>query len=308
MKIIETRGNRDIALLYMAQLDNNRVVEFVESVQPPIPREQKWVLIVSTMDGCPVRCKMCDAGGWYRGRLTKNNILEQIDFLVYNSYSDGNIPVKKFKVQFARMGEPSLNPEILQVLKILRTRYMAPGLLPCISTIAPVKGESFLDQLIDIKDGFYSGGKFQMQFSIHSTDSDIRDDVIPIKKWKLKRIADYGRDFIKKGDRKIALNFALAEELTIDPEVLRDTFDPDIFMIKVTPVNPTHNSLHNGITNRLDCHFNEDGDELVASLRSYGFDVLVSIGELEENEIGSNCGQFVGQYREKTEPKPTIMA
>ncbi len=31
-------------------------------------------------------------------------------------------------------------------------------------------------------------------------------------------------------------------------------------------------------------------------MRSAGYEVIVSIGEVEENEIGSNCGQYVLQY------------
>ena len=34
------------------------------------------------------------------------------------------------------------------------------------------------------------------------------------------------------------------------------------------------------------------------SLTDAGYDVIVSIGEVEENEIGSNCGQYVLKYME----------
>ncbi|MCG3217917.1 MAG: radical SAM protein, partial [Candidatus Heimdallarchaeota archaeon] len=104
MDIIAKAGNEEVAYVYVGEFDNEKMVEFVESVQPPIPREEKWVLIVSTLFGCPVGCKMCDAGGEYKGKLTTEEILAEIDYMVRKRFPDGNIPIPKFKIQFARMG------------------------------------------------------------------------------------------------------------------------------------------------------------------------------------------------------------
>jgi len=35
---------------------------------------------------------------------------------------------------------------------------------------------------------------------------------------------------------------------------------------------------------------------VIDKLRSSGYEVILSIGEVEENRIGSNCGQYVMQY------------
>jgi 23S rRNA (adenine2503-C2)-methyltransferase len=35
---------------------------------------------------------------------------------------------------------------------------------------------------------------------------------------------------------------------------------------------------------------------IIALLSEVGYEVLVSIGELEENHIGSNCGQYITRY------------
>ena len=48
MQIMGKYGKEDIALLYIAKINDN-LVEFVESVQPLLPREKKWVLIVSSV-------------------------------------------------------------------------------------------------------------------------------------------------------------------------------------------------------------------------------------------------------------------
>ena len=88
--VIEECGRDDLAKVYVASINGNKekLVEFVESVQPPIPRDKKWVLIVSTLYGCPVGCKMCDAGGEYKGKLTADEILHEIDYLVRNAHNN----------------------------------------------------------------------------------------------------------------------------------------------------------------------------------------------------------------------------
>ena len=137
MNIIASTGKEEVAIVYIAEFGEDKRIELVESVQPPIPREEKWVLLVSSMFGCPVECIMCDAGGYYHGKLTKDELFAQIDYLVYKRFPDGRVPARQFKIQFARMGEPSLNPAVLDVLAELPQRYQAPGLMPSISTVAP---------------------------------------------------------------------------------------------------------------------------------------------------------------------------
>ena len=293
MKIIAKAGRDDIATVYLAETENGNRIEFVESIQPPIPREEKWVLIVSSLFGCPVGCGFCDAGGFYHGKPSKDEILAQIDYMVKRRFPSGNIPVKKFKVQFARMGEPAFNMNVLDVLEEFPTLYNAPGFMPSISTVAPNGTDSFFERLLDIKQRLYRE-KFQLQFSIHTTDEKKRDWLIPVKKWDFKTIADYGARFFEIGDRKITLNFALAENMPIDSKILFGNFDPNLFLIKITPVNPTFRANSKSISSciipdKLNYSFIDD-------LKKAGYDVILSIGELEENQIGSNCGQYLTSY------------
>ena len=44
MRVIAKTGNPEIATVYLAEMGPAKYVEFVESVQPPIPRSKKWVL------------------------------------------------------------------------------------------------------------------------------------------------------------------------------------------------------------------------------------------------------------------------
>jgi 23S rRNA (adenine2503-C2)-methyltransferase len=190
--------NKDIAVVYIVETSRN-LVECVESVQPPLPREKKWVLLVSTMFGCPIGCIMCDAGGYYHGKPTKDEILAQIDFLVGKRFPDGEITCEQFKIQFARMGEPSLNQSVLDVLQELPQRYNAPGLMPSISTVAPAGTERFFERLLEIKQDYYQG-HFQFQVSLHTTDTELRS-IYPREKWSFAPL-EYGERFMRRG-RKI---------------------------------------------------------------------------------------------------------
>jgi 23S rRNA (adenine2503-C2)-methyltransferase len=267
----------------------------VESVQPPIPREEKWILIVSTLKGCPINCAMCDAGGHYKGRLTVPEILEQIDALVTARYPDRCVPVPKFKVQFARMGEPTLNPALLEVLRELPKRYRAPGLIACVSSVLPKSCTRFLNELADLKSEIYSHGRFQMQFSLHATDVKKRQELINYPILNFEEAAQIGASFFREGDRKIALNFAVARGFPIDPEVLRNHFDPSLFVIKLTPLNPTAQGYKRGLQTQIDPRNGEGSETIIETLQQAGYDVILSLGQPEEDSIGSNCGQYVNR-------------
>lgn len=299
MRIVAEAGNPDVASVYIAEFAKGKFIECVEAIQPPIPREEKWVLLISTMFGCPVGCQMCDAGGHYRGKLSKEEIIDQIDYLVTKRYPARVVPANQFKIQFARMGEPALNPNVLDVLVEIKDRYKAPGLMPSLSTIGPVGCDEFLTRLIDVKNTYYSGGHFQFQFSIHSTDEKLRDEMIPVNKLTFDQMAEFGKRYYKEGDRKVTLNFALAQDVPVDAKLLHSHFDPDTFLVKITPLNPTYRARDNNLKSYINA--NEEGSryQIVNDLKDVGFQVIVSIGALEENYIGSNCGQYVQRHLNK---------
>jgi 23S rRNA (adenine2503-C2)-methyltransferase len=296
MEIINYFGKEDLAIVYLAKMDNGEIIEFVESLQPPIPREKKWVLIISVLYGCPIKCLMCDANHTYKGKLNVEEIISQIDYMVLRRFPNRIVPIPKFKIQFARMGEPALNENVLEVLKLLPSIYKSPGLIPCISTIAPENHNEFFNELIYIKNDLYPNGLFQLQFSIHTTDENKRNELIPVKKWDLKAIAEYGKKFYKRNDKKITLNFALLKNYPVDINTICNYFDPNIFLIKITPVNPTFNAVKNNLVSYIDPLDPQRKYEFIENLRNKGYEVILSIGENEENHIGSNCGQYVTQY------------
>lgn len=298
-QVISVTGRDEAALVHVAEMRGDPAlrVEFVDAVDPRYPRLEKWVAILSTQFGCPVGCLMCEAGGWYRGNLTTDEILWQVDSVVYGRHPDGCVPSHKFKVQFARMGEPSLNPAVLEALRVLPSRYDAPGLIPCVATTAPSSASRWFHDLKDLKDELYSDGAFQLQFSVNSTDEGVRDRIMPVKKWQLEDIARYGEDFFQDGDRKVVLNFALARGWPLSVPRLAAVFDPARFIIKITPLNPTDRAAEEGIDTVLYTDREHACDRVVDDLSARGFETIISIGSDEEMAIRSNCGQAVAVGR-----------
>jgi len=294
MNILQVTGKPELARVYVASLRNNTtdLVEFVDACSPALGgRLKKWVIIVSTQLGCPVNCVMCDAGGGFRGNLSSSDILGQVKAVVAENRLDPNV-CAKFKVQFARMGEPALNPQVMTVLRELSSLY--PGVIPCIATIGPKDSSRWFSELLIVRDLFHD---FQLQFSVNSTDEALRDAIMPYPKMSLSQLADYGQSFYRPGQRKAVLNFAMQEQWQLDAVELRRKFDSKYFAVKLTPTNPTATGRENGLDLNEDLDaINGKMEEKARDLERQGFLVIRSIGDLEENRIGSNCGQAVRSF------------
>jgi 23S rRNA (adenine2503-C2)-methyltransferase len=294
MNILQVTGKPELARVYVASLRNDptNLVEFVDACSPALgDRLKKWVIIISSQLGCPVNCLMCDAGGGFRGNLSSAEMLGQIKVVIDGNGLDPNA-CAKFKVQFARMGEPALNPQVTTALRELSGLYS--GVIPCIATIGPKESRHWFSELLTVRDLFHD---FQLQFSVNSTDEVWRDVIMPYPKMSLGQLADYGQSFYRPGQRKAVLNFALQPGWPLDAVELRKKFDPKYFAVKLTPTNPTATGRENGL------ELNEDlgaitgkMEEKARDLEQQGFLVIRSIGELEENRIGSNCGQAVKSF------------
>lgn len=299
MKIISKQGDPSLAEVFVAEFrnDDEYMAEFVDAHDPALSKSDKWVMILSTQFGCPVSCAMCDAGSDYMGDLSAEEIFSQIEFL---KNSNPELPlhsVKKLKIQFARMGEPALNPDVLSVVNELPRRYDMPGLIPCIATTAPSSSEGWFERLLSIRHGIYRSRDFQLQFSINSTDENVRDELMPVRKMPLAWISNYSRFFYEEGRRKVSLNFALTEGVPVDPKIISKHFDPEFACIKITPLNPTIRSSETGFVTALSPNAPEKAEKLCNAFRNSGFDVILSIGDERENSIGSNCGMAVRKLR-----------
>lgn len=84
-------------------------------------RAERWMIGVSTMSGCPVRCKFCATDNMKKYRnLTADEIVEQVLFAIRSAGYNPN-DSKEFKINYTRMGEPFLNIEaVKKQLNVLR--------------------------------------------------------------------------------------------------------------------------------------------------------------------------------------------
>lgn len=292
MEILSKTGMEGVADVYVARFrdDPALLVELVDGLDIRSPREEKWIVNVSTQFGCPVSCRFCDAGGRYHGNLAAAEILAQVDFiLALHPGLVGSCP--KLKVHLARVGEPSLNDEVPDAVAALRARTANPGLWCCLPTVVPAGRERFFARLLAAKEAHFPG-RFQLQFSLNSTDPAARADLTPVALAPFPEIARIGARFFRPGDRRPVLNFALADGIPFDPERLPPRFPPDVFAVKLTPLNPTREGEGNGLAS-----LHETGREALdahaAHLLSLGYETIVSIGDPRENLVGSNCGQAV---------------
>jgi 23S rRNA (adenine2503-C2)-methyltransferase len=109
----------------------------------------------------------------------------------------------------------------------------------------------------------------------------------------MAQMAAFGERYFAPGDLKISLNFAAVKGAPLNPERVADVFSPEKFVVKLTPVNPTRSSIDAGIGGIIDPVKPDDCVRLVEQFQKFGFETILSIGDLAENQIGSNCGMYV---------------
>jgi 23S rRNA (adenine2503-C2)-methyltransferase len=187
-------------------------------------RSERWMIGVSCMSGCPVRCKFCATGQLKKFRnLTAMEIVEQVLFILKANPDYDVRDCKEFKINYTRMGEPFLNiEEVKKAVGIID--LMFPGKVHhYISTIG-VKGSDFSW----VKDNI------TLQLSLHSLCEKKRNWLIPYKK-KLS-IEELGQ-IRTQSNLKTTLNMTLVDEADFDIKTLKEHFNKEDFFVKVSPIN-----------------------------------------------------------------------
>jgi 23S rRNA (adenine2503-C2)-methyltransferase len=300
MKCIETAGRAELAQVFLLELRGGPMwrVECVGAVDPALAVTHKAVIVVSSQFGCPVACTMCDAGSAWYGNLTAQEIRAEIMHVVEHWLPIAPSACQKLKVQFARMGEPALNDAVLDVIESLPQMLPSPGLVACVATTAPRARGDWFERLHGIRRRAYGPDAFQLQFSAQSTSESVRDRMIPIRKWSLGEIGAFARRFVAPGDRKVVLNFAVAEGVPVEPRALKEAVDPAFCVVKLTPLNPTEAAQRHGLQSAFTRAGDDAATRLARELEDEGFRCIVSVGDPEESAMGSSCGQLAALHHE----------
>lgn len=195
-------------------------------------RSERWMVGVSVMSGCPVRCKFCATGQMKKWRnLTSKEIVDQVKFIIQNNKNNPSDSME-FKINYTRMGEPFLNIDnVKEAIKEISSIY--PNTHHYISTVG-LKGSDFSW----IKDNI------TLQLSLHSLDDERRNWLIPYKnKLSIKQLGEIKTE----SNLKTTLNLTLVDEKDFDINKIKTNFDKDRFFIKISPINPNVTSENNGL-------------------------------------------------------------
>lgn len=196
-------------------------------------RTERWMIGVSCMSGCPVRCKFCATGKMKKYRnLSRSEILEQVNFVLSKNPKYVFEKAKEHKINYTRMGEPFLNiKEVKQAIEFLDIMY--PNTHHYLSTIG-IKNSDFSW----IKDNI------TLQISVHSLITEKRNWLIPFAN-KLT-IEELGQ-IRTKSNLKTTVNMTLVDETDFNIDLLKQYFDQKYFFIKLSPINKNECSELNNL-------------------------------------------------------------
>lgn len=263
-----------------------------------LPLTEKWVVTVSTQYGCSMNCKFCDVPKVGKGiNATYNDLKNQI--LSALSLHPEIKATKRLNIHYARMGEPTWNKNVLDftkdVRKIIRP-YIGRSLVhPVISTMLPKDNKflsEYLNEWIDIKNDLFKGDA-GLQFSINTTNDALRKELFSNNSLTLEEISKIGDMLDEPKGRKYALNFALGDNFEVDADKLRDLFNPNKFMVKITPIHITNACKENNIETKNGYFNYSPYREIENMLIKVGFDVLVFIPSVEEDTSRITCGNAI---------------
>lgn len=259
------------------------------------PLEEKWVITLSTQYGCNSKCKFCDVPKVGKGiNATYNDLKNQIEMAL-----DLNKDVKftkRLNIHFARMGEPTWNPNVIKVSKDIKQiikPYLKDSLFhPVYTTMMPRNNKLLVKSLhewCELKNNTFNGDA-GLQLSINSTSNKQREDMFGGSALTLEEISDIAKELPNPKGRKYSLNIALADEYEVDANRLKELFDPSNFMVKITPLHKTIACGENDIKTTGGYYEYTPYKDVENRLKKVGFDVLVFIPSLDEDSSRITCG------------------
>lgn len=264
-------------------------------VHKEVDLREKWVATISTQKGCPMKCKFCDCPKYgFHGNTSLDDLCHEIITLISG---ESTTETDRFNVHFARMGEPSFNPNVLDfaqyyLRRIVNDNIIAKTIHPVVSTMLPKNNpqlENFILKWCYIKNEVYHG-EAGLQFSINSTDDEQRNDQFNGMSLSLAEISELANKLPMPIGRKYTLNFAVTVNTILDAKKLSRLFDKEKFIVKITPIHETKSAVENGfdVTTSYDDYdvYRQFERPLVAE----GWDVIVFVPSKEEDGDRITCG------------------
>ena len=255
----------------------------VESVLYKYPTyDERTVLCISTMCGCPMGCRFCGPGDYFVRSLTSEEIIGQAEYIL-SSQIDGVDPqsIKKLQIMVMSMGEPALVKSLEAAFDTLYAKYPNAALL--ISSSGPKVDYSWIRNMsVRIP-------TVGLQFSVHESVDALRDALIPFKnKMNLQEIANEGKAWFDATGRKPFFNYCAHDDNSDKYDVIRlvKLFDPTIWEATVSVIceRDSHSEMSNLFQRNLAVQF---GAKLVEA----GYNVRI-FDPAGQDTIGGGCGQL----------------
>ena len=255
----------------------------------------KLVVTVSSQKGCPMNCNFCDCPKLgFKGNATLPELVTEImSGVALSGIKHG----KRLNVHYARMGEPTFNPNV-----ITSAEYIAKMLAdensdvtfdeyhPVVSTMMPKANKNLKEFLHRwVETGFVYGGEdgFGLQFSINTLDEDDRNAMFRNRSMSLQEISDVIRELPMPKKRKYTLNFAVTSKSNLDVDLMNKYFDKEKCIVKITPIHETVEAVDEGYEIVKDFDVYEKFEQ---PLVDDGWDVIVFVPSKEEDADRITCG------------------
>lgn len=303
--MLETLSIGDYGKKYNVKADFLGYTNEIEGVPNTycMPLSEKWVITVSTQYGCPMRCTFCDVPNVkWRGNATFEDLKRQ----VYNAISlFPNVKyTERLNLHFARMGEPIFNEAVFEFAKwaVANKRLIKDEadlrievFHPVLTTSLPKKFKRLEKNILrwcHIKNDLYNG-QAGLQFSINSTSEEQRSEMFSDMQLHLKDLSEIASRMPEPISRKYCLNFAYSTDFEIDAKYLRSLFDPEKFMVKITPIHNNNACRENGIQTIGGYDSYRPYARPEQELKEQGFDVLVFVPSDDEENGLVTCGNVI---------------
>ena len=255
----------------------------------------KLVVTVSSQKGCPMNCNFCDCPKLgFKGNATLPELVTEImSGVALSGIKHG----KRLNVHYARMGEPTFNPNVITsaeyIVKMLgdeSSDVTFDEYHPVVSTMMPKTNKNLKEFLHKwVETGFVYGGEdgFGLQFSINTLDEDDRNAMFRNRSMSLQEISEVIRELPMPKKRKYTLNFAVTSKSNLDVELMNKYFDKDKCIVKITPIHETVEAVDEGYEIVKDFDVYEKFEQ---PLVDDGWDVIVFVPSKEEDADRITCG------------------
>lgn len=261
----------------------------------PVDITDKLVVTVSSQKGCPMNCNFCDCPKLgFKGNATLPELItEIISGVALSGIKHG----QRLNVHYARMGEPTFNPNVITSAEYIAQMLMSENsdvtfdtYHPVVSTMMPKSNKNLKEFLHKwVTTGFVYGGEdgFGLQFSINTLDENDRNEMFRNRSLSLQEISNIIKELPYPKKRKYTLNFAVTSKSNLDVDLMNKYFDKEKCIVKMTPIHETVEAVDEGyeIVHDFDVY-----EQFEQPLVNDGWDVIVFVPSKEEDEDRITCG------------------